>query len=60
MKKKQRVGPKKKSRNVIGIEDLAPRKALVGGSGKLLFGERPDRSVAESSAAETESKERRD
>ena len=61
MKKKQSVGPrKKKTRHVVNLEDLMPRKAVVGGSGKLLFGERLDPSTGEGSAEETETKDRRD
>jgi hypothetical protein len=41
------------AREVIHLEDLAPRKPVVGGSGKLLFGERLD-PRAQGSATETE------
>jgi len=60
MKKKQRAGPKKKSRNVIALEDLAPRKAVVGGSGKLLFGERLDTSTEKGSPEVRKNRYQRD
>lgn len=32
------------SRNVVLLRDLAPRKVVVGGTDKVLFGQRQDRS----------------
>jgi hypothetical protein len=59
MRKKRAARPQKPTtRDVVRIEDLAPRKRVVGGSGKLLFGERLD-PRAHGSAAETERQDRR-
>jgi hypothetical protein len=49
---------KTRARDVVHVEDLVPRKPVVGGIGKLLFGERLD-PRAHDSAEETEAKDRR-
>jgi len=45
---------------VVHLEDLAPRKPVVGGTGKLLFGERLDQNTDDRSNEETEASDRRD
>jgi len=61
MKTKRILKPRKtKTRGVVHLEDLAPRKPVVGGTGKLLFGERLDQSADDRSSEETETRERRD
>ena len=38
-KKKRSRRPKERPRAVIRLQDLAPKREVKGGSGKLLFGE---------------------
>jgi hypothetical protein len=45
--------------DVVHLEDLAPRKSVVGGSGKLLFGERLDPTAGDRSSEEPETRDRR-
>lgn len=40
MKKSKSAKGKKKGGGVILLKDLAPRKGVKGGAGKILFGER--------------------
>ena len=42
MSKAKTVKPRKDRSRVILIRDLAPRKDVIGGAGKLLFGERQE------------------
>jgi hypothetical protein len=42
MSKPKTVKPTKDTSRVVLVRDLAPRKDVTGGSGKLLFGERQD------------------
>jgi len=49
---------KKRNREVIRLEDLAPRARVKGGSGKLVFGERVDHPAEGDSAPETDTKRR--
>jgi hypothetical protein len=58
--KKKRASRRQKTttRDVVHLEDLVPRKAVVGGSGKLLFGERLN-PRPHGLAAETEKEDRR-
>ena len=45
--KKDKTSKHKRDEGVILLEDLAPRKDVRGGSGKLLFGERVEDSEDE-------------
>ena len=39
MKKRKEIKPVKKPEGVILLKDLAPRKNIKGGAGKIVFGE---------------------
>jgi hypothetical protein len=61
MKKRHALKRRKATpRDVVHLEDLAPRNPVVGGAGKLLFGERLDPRTDEGSAAGTEKANPRD
>ena len=49
---------KKRNREVIRVEDLAPRARVKGGSGKLVFGERMDHPAEVDSDPETDANRR--